>query len=62
MLCNDCTRTQMLWAIGGVYHSVSSKHLQACLDEYSFRYNHREDPGGMFSAFLNRIEKDAAAS
>lgn len=48
--------------IGGVYHSVSSKHLQAYLDEYSFRYNHREDPGGMFSAFLSRIEKDAPAS
>ncbi len=43
--------------IGGVYHSVSSKHLQSYLDEYAFRYNHRNDPAGMFSAFVNRIEK-----
>ena len=43
--------------IGGVYHSVSSKHLQSYLDEYAFRYNHRGDPGGMFSAFVSRIEK-----
>src|SRR5271166_1017808 len=28
--------------IGGVYHSVSQKHLQSYLDEYSFRYNRRE--------------------
>jgi transposase len=48
--------------IGGVYHSVSAKHLQGYLDEYSFRYNHRDDPGGMFSAFLRRAEKDAPAS
>ncbi len=43
--------------IGGVYHSVSSKHLQSYLDEYAFRYNHRNDPEGMFSAFVSRIEK-----
>ena len=43
--------------IGGVYHSVSSKHLQSYLDEYAFRYNHRDDPGGMFSAFVSRIGK-----
>lgn len=43
--------------ISGVYHQVSSKHLQGYLDEYSFRYNHRNDPRGMFSAFVSRIEK-----
>ncbi len=48
--------------IGGVYHSVSSKHLQGYLDEYAFRYNHRDDPGGMFSAFLDRVEKADPAS
>lgn len=37
--------------IGGVYHSVSAKHLQRYLDEYAFRYNHRDDPGGMFQRF-----------
>jgi transposase-like protein len=28
--------------IHGVYHSVSSKWLQSYLDEYAWRYNHRE--------------------
>jgi transposase len=45
--------------ISGVYHGVSTKHLQAYLDEYVFRYNNREITGrrGMFDAFLSRIEK-----
>ena len=48
--------------IGGVDHSVSAKHLQSYLDEYSFRYNHRDDPGGIFNAFLSRVEKADPAS
>ena len=28
--------------INGVYHAVSAKHLQGYLNEYTFRYNHRE--------------------
>jgi transposase len=45
--------------ISGVYHGVSSKHLQAYLDEYVFRYNNRGVTGrrGMFDAFLSRIAK-----
>jgi len=43
--------------IRGAYHSVSDKHLQSYLDEYAFRYNSRENPVGMFDAFLNRITK-----
>ncbi|MDP2674310.1 MAG: IS1595 family transposase [Dehalococcoidia bacterium] len=27
--------------IGGVYHVVSAKHLQGYLNEYAWRYNHR---------------------
>lgn len=46
--------------IDGVYHSVSAKHLQSYLDEYSFRYNHRNDPQGMFSAVLGRVEKGSS--
>lgn len=43
--------------IGGVYHAVSTRHLQSYLDEYTFRYNHRKDERGMFGVFLGRIEK-----
>src|SRR6266571_3652305 len=43
--------------IGGVYHSVSDRHLQSYLDEYAFRYNHRDAPGGMFDAFMGRVAK-----
>ncbi|MEX2202927.1 MAG: IS1595 family transposase [Actinomycetota bacterium] len=43
--------------LGGVYHNVSTKHLQSYLDEYAFRYNNRDVTGrrGMFDAFLSRI-------
>lgn len=47
--------------ISGVYHGVSAKHLQSYCDEYTFRYNNRDAGGrGMFSAFLDRIEKAPA--
>jgi transposase len=39
----------------GVYHGVSAKHLQSYLDEYVYRYNHRDAPGGMFRAMLARV-------
>jgi transposase-like protein len=45
--------------ISGVYHGVSSKHLQSYLDEYVFRYNSRDATGrGMFDAFLSRVRKN----
>jgi transposase-like protein len=48
--------------IGGVYHSVSDKHLQSYLDEYTFRYNNRDAGGkGIFTAILDRVEKAAPA-
>ena len=48
--------------IGGTYHAVSAKYLQAYIDEYAFRYNNREAAKGMFEAFLDRIEKAAPKS
>ena len=39
--------------VSGVYHGVSTKHLQSYVDEYVFRYNNRAATGrGMFDAFL----------
>ena len=43
--------------IGGVYHAVSAKYLQSYLNEYSFRYNHRDDEVPMFQTMLSRVEK-----
>jgi transposase-like protein len=40
--------------IRGVYHSVSKKHLQGYLNEYAWRYNHRDDPRAMFRLLLQR--------
>jgi transposase len=34
--------------IRGVYHQVSPKHLQGYLNEYVWRYNHRDDDAAMF--------------
>ncbi len=41
--------------ITGVYHSVSPKYLQSYLNEYTFRYNHRNDEKLMFKSILNQI-------
>ena len=41
--------------VNGVYHSVSPKYLQSYVNEYSFRYNHRNDEKPMFQTFLSRI-------
>jgi len=41
--------------IGGVYHSVSQKYLQSYLNEYTFRYNRRDQGNLTFNAFLKRV-------
>ncbi len=48
--------------IRGVYHNVSTKHLQAYLNEYAFRFNRRKSLGkrNMFDAFVERIAKKAS--
>lgn len=45
--------------IGGVYHSVSSKYLQAYLDEHTFRYNRRHEGNQQFRAILSRVSERA---
>ena len=46
--------------IGGVYHSVSKKYLQTYLNEYSFRYNRRDQGNLIFSAILERVSQKAS--
>lgn len=41
--------------IYGVYRNVSKKYLQAYIDEYAFRFNHRKQNGAMFYTLLNQV-------
>jgi transposase len=43
----------------GVYHSVGKEYLQSYLDEYTFRYNRRNDPKPMFTSFLEQVIAEA---
>ena len=45
--------------IGGVYHSVSEKYLQSYCDEYSFRYNRRNEGQPMFTSLLEQVSERA---
>jgi transposase-like protein len=45
--------------IGGVYHSVSQKYLQSYLDEYSFRYNRRDQGNLIFKSILEQVSERA---
>jgi transposase len=42
--------------IDGVYHAVSARHLQSYLDEYTWRYNHRDDEEPMFKTMLAGVQ------
>ena len=43
--------------IGGVYYSVSRKYLQSYLNEYSFRYNRRDQGNLIFNLVLDEVSK-----
>jgi transposase-like protein len=45
--------------IRGTYHAVSAKHLQGYLNEYAWRYNHRDDGAAMFLTLLLRSAKES---
>jgi transposase len=45
--------------IGGVYHSVSQKYLQTYLDEYTFRYNRRDQGNLIFKSILEQVSRRA---
>jgi transposase len=46
--------------IRGTFHAVSTKWLQDYLNEFAFRYNHREDETPMFLSFLRRLSLEGA--
>lgn len=43
--------------IRGAYHAVGSDYLQSYVNEYTFRYNHREDTTPMFLTMLHQVAK-----
>lgn len=44
------------YGIGGVYHSISAKHLQDYVNEYTFRYSYRDDTGAVFDSVAGRVK------
>ena len=44
-------------AVRGVHHGVGSHYLQNYVNEYSFRYNHRQGPIPMFHQILGQVKK-----
>ena len=51
----ECLWSNLKRGIYGVYRIVSKKYLQAYIDEYTFRYNHRKTPELMFDLLLRQI-------
>ena len=49
--------SQLKRSIRGTYHSVSRQHLQAYVDEFAYRYNHRFSGVPMFLLLLGRAAK-----
>jgi len=47
--------SQIKRSIHGTYHSVSVKHLQSYIDEFSYRYNHRFSDASLFQTLLSRL-------
>lgn len=45
----------------GTYHSVSTKHLQGYLNEFAWRYNHRDDRSAMFLTLVLRSAQNHEA-
>jgi hypothetical protein len=49
--------SQLKRSINGTYHHVSAEHLQEYVNEYAFRYSHRNDVEPMFFTMLNQVVK-----
>jgi transposase-like protein len=52
--------SQLKRSIDGTYHHVTAKHLQGYVDEYSFRYSHRNDEKPMFLTMLEQVVKTSS--
>ncbi len=54
--------SQLKRSIDGTYHHVTAEHLQEYVDEYSFRYSHRNDEQPMFITMLAQVVNHAKVS
>ena len=52
--------SQLKRSIDGSYHHVTTHHLQKYVDEYSFRYSHRNDEQNMFWTMMERVISQAS--
>ncbi|MBI2852844.1 MAG: IS1595 family transposase [Chloroflexi bacterium] len=52
--------SQLKRSINGTYHHVTPEHLQEYVDEYSFRYSHRNDEEPMFKTMLSQVVKHSS--
>ena len=51
--------SQLKRSIDGTYHHVTPQHLQKYVDEYGFRYSHRNDEQAMFKTMMERVVRQA---
>lgn len=49
--------SQLKRSIRGTYHSVSHRHLQAYVDEFAYRYNHRASAVPLFQMLVARAAR-----
>lgn len=47
--------------LSGVQHHVSAKWLQIYVDEFSFKYNHRDDGIPMFRLLMGRVRQSSVS-
>ena len=52
--------SQLKRSIDGSYHHVTTRHLQKYVDEYAFRYSHRNDEQNMFWTMMGRVISQAS--
>jgi len=52
--------SQLKRSIDGTYHHVTARQLQGYVDEYSFRYSHRNDEKPMFLTMLEQVVKTSS--
>ena len=49
--------SQLKRSINGTYHAVSPKYLQLYVDEFSYRYSHRDEPTSLFFPMVAKAAK-----